>query len=509
MFNRKGQVSGKMLGFFVVNLMVIGIMGLAFAQEELSDTEISNAVNDELMDDPATPAWNIDVSTSQGIVTLDGSVNNILAKDRAEKIAATVKGIRGIVNRIEVEAPYRSDTEISEDVRDSLLWNAATESWEISTSVDEGIVTLTGTVDSWQEKQLAAKVVKGVRGVQGIDNNIQVAYETERSDIEIQNEIDQALRWDAYVDDTLIDVSVDDNEVSLSGTVGSYAEKLEAGNEAWVSGVTGVENNLEVAYWARDERLRKDKYVDMLDSEIKDAINDAYLYDPRVNMFDITVDPDGGYVTLRGTVDNLKAKRVAAQDARNVVGVWSVDNRIKVRPGTPSDSQIEENVEDALDSDPYVEQFEITVSVVDGEVYLYGDVGSYFEKARADDIAATQVGVRKVNNFLTVNSYERDFYDPYVDDWYTYDYDWYETVEVDTGKSDWEIREDIKDELFWSPFVDSDKVNVEVDNGEATLTGTVETWQERQAATENAFEGGAVTVDNDLNVEYGPEYYYP
>jgi len=191
------------------------------------------------------------------------------------------------------------------------------------------------------------------------------------------------------------------------------------------------------------------------------------------------------------------------------VGVWSVNNKIKARPGTPSDSRIEDNVEDALGRDPYVERYEIFVSVVDGEVYLTGDVDSTFEKSRADDIAARQIGVEDVNNFLTVNDPTGAVYDPYTDEWYLYDYDWYVTTDRTTAKSDWEIETDIENELFWSPFVDSDEVNVEVDAGVAHLTGTVDTWAERRAAAENAIEGGAVAVDNDLAVVYGPAYYAP
>ena len=67
-----------------------------------------------------------------------------------------------------------------------------------------------------------------------------------------------------------------------------------------------------------------------------------------------------------------------------------------------------------------------------------------------------------------------------------------------TVKTDAAIKEDIEDELFWSPFVDLDEVNVKVDDGTATLTGDVDSLGEYEAATENALEGGAHKVDNDL-----------
>jgi osmotically-inducible protein OsmY len=492
--------------FVTVGVTMLLFLTTACYAEPLTDTDIANAVEDQLMADSAVPANNIDVLTVEGIVTLDGTVNNILAKDRAQKVAATVKGVRGIINRIEVSAAFRTDAEIEEDIKDALLWDPVAESWEITAAVSNAIATLSGTADSWQEKEVAAKVAKGVRGVKGIENEVTVDYQTDRLDSDIRDEIVSALRWDAYVDDALITVSVEDGAVTLGGAVGSSAEKSRARSEAWVAGVTSVDNSaLEVKWWARDDRLRTDKYLSRSDEEIKEAVTDTFLYDPRVMSYQIDVESNGGYVKLRGTVDNLKAKRAAAQDARSVVGVWSVNNKIKVRSSTPpSDSRIERNVTDALERDPYVDRYQIDVNVVDGVVDLYGAVDSMFEKSQADDLAARQNGVNDVNNFLTVNNAWSTSYNPYRDDLYLYDYDWYIPMESASPKSDWEIKEDIESEIFWSPFVDSDAVSVEVDNGIARLTGTVDSWVERNAASENAREGGAVVVDNDLVVSYGP-----
>lgn len=63
------------------------------------------------------------------------------------------------------------------------------------------------------------------------------------------------------------------------------------------------------------------------------------------------------------------------------------------------------------------------------------------------------------------------------------------------------MRRDIERQLFWSPFVDENQVVVGVDAGRVTLTGTADSWRERDAAMENAFEGGAVYVENRLNVK--------
>ena len=69
-------------------------------------------------------------------------------------------------------------------------------------------------------------------------------------------------------------------------------------------------------------------------------------------------------------------------------------------------------------------------------------------------------------------------------------------------KPDWEIREDVKDQLWWSPFADEDDINVSVNDGVVTLSGTVDSWSEHDDAEKNAFQGGAKDVTNSLVVDY-------
>lgn len=223
-----------------------------------------------------------------------------------------------------------------------------------------------------------------------------------------------------------------------------------------------------------------------------------------MNSFNVTPNITNGVATLRGEVDNLKAKRSAASDARNTVGVWKVENRLRVEPSTFfSDKKVAQNIRDALARDPSVDRYEITVSVNNGVADLYGAVDTFFEKAAADDAASKVEGVIAVDNNLVVNE-DTDIYsyDPYLDEWYLYDYDWYTHQEpATTLKSDKSIKEDLKGELFWSPFVDADQVNFHVDEGVVELSGSVDSWMEYHAAVENALQAGATWVDNDLIVK--------
>ena len=121
----------------------------------------------------------------------------------------------------------------------------------------------------------------------------------------------------------------------------------------------------------------------------------------------------------------------------------------------------------------------MNVSAYSGRVYLSGDVHNSFEKDRADFIAEAVKGVVEVENMVE------------------FDYVW-------RWKSDWEIKQDVESELYWSPYVDSEDVTVSVEGGVVTLTGKVDTWYERQAAVGNAFEAGAKDVFDKLELTYGP-----
>jgi osmotically-inducible protein OsmY len=141
--------------------------------------------------------------------------------------------------------------------------------------------------------------------------------------------------------------------------------------------------------------------------------------------------------------------------------------------------------------DPYVERLDIKINANNGLVYLNGNVNNSFEKEHAQRVVEGVAGVTDVINNIQ------------------FEHSW-------SWRPDWEIREEVKEELFWSPFVNEDQVSVTVDEGVVTLTGRVETWSERSSAEHNAWEGGAKDVRNKLSVVHssiGPDvnmgYDYP
>ncbi len=474
------------------------------SQDTPSDERISEAIEDELLLDRAVPSHRIDVVTQDGVVTLSGRTDNLLASERAATIARTVRGVRAVIDRIDVTPPDDlSAAEIERSVERALLTDPATDSYEVDVSVATGgVVTLSGTVQSWAERSLAEHVAAGVTGVTKVVNTITVDYRTNRTDAEIVNDVQQRLRWHVLIDDGLIDVTCKDGKLELSGTVGSAAERSRARTCSWVAGVRDVDaEGLEVARWARDEMLRGSKYAVRSDEQIREAVQAALRHDPRVSRFDVIVAVDRGEVTLRGEVDNLKARRAAAQDARNTVGVTMVQNRLKVEPENPLSSVIvAKDVEAALRRDPYVDADDVSVTVHNGTARLFGRVDTNYQRACADDAASRVPGVVEVENLIAVRDGAHSPFDPWVDTTPLYAYGWYRYEPWRTFDSDDEIERRIEEELWWSPYVDSGDVTVAVVGGIANLSGEVHSASERLAATENAYEGGAVWVNNDLEI---------
>lgn len=454
----------------------------ANADNVLPPEEIVRAVEIQLYVDEGIESHPFEVSIADGIVTLSGTVDNLLAKERATRQAQRVKGVRGVINRIKVKPPPVPDSELESAIASALREDPAVDRYEIAVDATNGAVTLTGVADSWAEKQLAGTVASFVKGVRALRNTIDVQPPLTREDDELRSEIEQRLRWDMYIDDGLIAVEVADARVTLSGKVGSAAEKRRAISGAYVEGVLSVDaDQLEVAFWARDDRLREDKYALMPDDSIASAVREALRHNPRVNASGVSVAVEHHTATLTGSVDNLRARRAASDTAANVVGVWEVKNHLLVRPAyRPSDESIRSRIRWKLLHDPTFSDTKITVTAKAGKVSLYGSVGTEPEKHRAENLAATVKGVVDVANHLQVARQA-----------------------VQRKASDSKIEESIESRLYWSPFVDSDEVEVTVEDGVATLTGLVDTMQERQAAKNSAIEGGAIAVDNQLTVGHG------
>jgi osmotically-inducible protein OsmY len=335
-------------------------------------------------------------------------------------------------------------------------------------------------VESWSERHLATEIAMGIRGVKRIDNDIRVDRAEVRPDAEIQADIEARLKSNVWVDDALIDVDVNEGNVTLSGVVGSAAERERAKWDAFVAGVMSVDtSNLDVEWWARDEMRRAERFADMTDAEIQFALKDALVFDPRVLSTEVDVSVEDGVAALEGTVSSLRSKRAAVEDAENTVGVWRVLDYLTVEPAEMvSNDELETFVNEALRRDAFVDADQVEVEAIGGRVVLEGTVDAQFEKSRAETLAENVRYTAEVENNLHVDA------------------EW-------PLKSDSEIRDDIESEIYWNPWLTGAEIEVTVENGVAILEGTVDTPLERGLAEQEASQAGARSVENMLEVRYG------
>lgn len=490
---RKLMAANQGLALLVIAVMVLTAVGGCTAAEqegaatrpELKDEDIAWAVEREFLHDNAISAHRIDVTCEDGVISLEGSVDNLLAHERALRLTRAIRGVRAIVDKLAVYPVARTDDELRLSVVDALARDPAADSYEIKIKTDEGEVALDGTVQSWAERRIAELVTKGVAGVRAVNNQLVVDYGAQRLDSEILRDVRRRLELNPYVEEGRLDVSVVEGVVDLSGPVGSLTEKAEAYHSAHVLGVKTVNDSAVIVnWWLADESQRPTTVLVKSDESIATAVQDALSYDPRVADADIAVDVDRGVAYLTGAVPDLAAREAAGRDARNTLGVVRVVNTLKVRPARlVSDLELLEDVENALAQDPYLERYELRPVVRNGKVYLYGEVDTHYERQHAAEVVNHVGGAATVENKLEVET-------------------------VDTYKTDRVLKRDVETELLWNATVDAGELEVDAAQGAVVVRGDVDTWKEFEAVIDNAFDAGAMTVDPQLTLR-GTDINYP
>jgi osmotically-inducible protein OsmY len=215
----------------------------------MSDKQIRADVLDELAFEPAVDADNIGVLVEHGIVTLTGHVRNCAEQAAAAACAWRVKGVRALVQDIEVRSDGQplGDELLAERALNLLRWDS-TIPRSVHLTVHQGWITLDGEVE-WEYQRRNAEVdLRRLTGLAGMTNAIRIVPRTFVQHGTLKLLIGEALRRNAQVEADRITVDVDgDGNVRLSGCVSSLAERMAAERAAWSApGVSAVSDQLTV-----------------------------------------------------------------------------------------------------------------------------------------------------------------------------------------------------------------------------------------------------------------------
>jgi osmotically-inducible protein OsmY len=215
-----------------------------------TDLQLQQDVIAELKWEPAVHAELIGVEVKDGVVTLAGHVDSFAAKWNAERAAQRVIGVKALAVEIDVKlngGAEHTDADIARSARNMLLWTTYLASDSIKVMVEDGWLTLSGEV-AWEfQRSTAATAVRFLTGVRGVSNQIgikpHVAVSVVKSDIE------SALKRVVTSDLQKIYVTVNGSEVTLSGSLNSWAERETVNQAVWrTPGVKSVVNHITIAY---------------------------------------------------------------------------------------------------------------------------------------------------------------------------------------------------------------------------------------------------------------------
>lgn len=211
------------------------------------DERIKKQVIDQLYWDGRVNAADIKVKVVGGNVTLEGTVPSLRNVMAAHDDVMVIPEVVSIQNNLEVVYPepeMPSDSQLSADIMDILQWDPDINEEKIEVIVDNGIVTLKGSVDAYWKKNLVEDHVMDLYGVISLDNKLTVVPTEKQSDEDIASEIMKALERNSMIDEREVDVKVSDGIVALEGTVPNLSARNEATNAAlYTPGVVGYNNS--------------------------------------------------------------------------------------------------------------------------------------------------------------------------------------------------------------------------------------------------------------------------
>jgi osmotically-inducible protein OsmY len=213
-----------------------------------NDKDLQTTVTDELSYNPSIDPTHLVVLANDGVVTISGDVTSLPERHAAKRAALRVWGVKAVADDMAVRdqgASGPKDAELAEAAKQMLNWAVDVPTDTVKAAVRDHAITLSGTV-TWQyQREAAARAVMYLRGVTAVTNTITLTPTAPAS--QVKTAIDAAIRRNVQLDSREITVDARGGDVTLRGTVRSWAERRQAEYVAWsAAGVTGVTNDLAV-----------------------------------------------------------------------------------------------------------------------------------------------------------------------------------------------------------------------------------------------------------------------
>ena len=201
-----------------------------------SDEQVQQDVMDELKWEPSIHAAQIGVEVQDGVVTLAGEVSSYPEKWSAEHVVLRVAGVKALAVNLKVklsEFGTRTDADIALSAQNALRWSMSVPQDAVKVMVENGWLLLSGNVEWQYQRQAAAEAVRHLPGVTGVSN--QIGIKPLPSSVVVKADIEAALQRTASSDSEAITVEVQGANVTLTGTVHSWAERDLVTRSAWRS----------------------------------------------------------------------------------------------------------------------------------------------------------------------------------------------------------------------------------------------------------------------------------
>lgn len=214
----------------------------------------------------------------------------------------------------------KNNEELQRKVTNAIKWEPLLSSSEIEVTVEDGIVSLLGVVDSYAKKIEAENAAKRVNGVRAVVEKIQVKLPDSwiKTNLEIEGQVLNALKANWSVPDEKIVIKVEDGWITLEGELPWNYQKEAAKNALnYLKGIRGVFNNIQIKPETHDNIEQKD---------VENALNLSWSIDDS----NIHVKVSGATVVLTGTVNSWYQKEEAERIAWNTPGIRHINNDLSI-----------------------------------------------------------------------------------------------------------------------------------------------------------------------------------